>query len=115
MKVMFILFCLSISSLFGQTVAKDSIVESQEILEFQPVKNLFDESRWTRVSANRFECRFLRLAVELKDFQYHLIQMDGDKKTLISHESYKVITKVIINLTLNGRANLGLHDMEEIQ
>ena len=67
---------------------------------FSPDKRLLNEEIWQRVSVNRFECDFLRLAVELSGNEYLLYEMDGNKRLLIRHEQYSMISKAIAKLTL---------------
>jgi len=103
-KLLLLLALLCLNSIFSQT--RDSIPNQNviEVQEFEPHKSLLDSERWKRVSPNRFECSFLRLAVELENFKYHLIEMDGGKRTLIQHENYRIITKAIMKLTLRSSA-----------
>ena len=76
-----------------------------DIEAFQPDVKLMNTSIWKRVTANRFECEFLRLAVELKNNEYWLLEMDGNKRLLARHEHYSVISQVIVNLTLRRSPN----------
>ncbi len=110
-KILFMLFFIG-QSIFGQHVENDTIMNTQEIQQFQPDRKLLNAELWTRVSPNRFECRFLRLAVELRGYQYHLVEMDGNKRILISSSDYKVITNAILKLTLNETPNFSAIGME---
>ena len=77
----------------------------EEVEAFQPHVKLLNTSIWNRVSANRFECDFLRLAVELRNHEYWLLEMDGQKRLLARHEQYAVISHVIVHLTLRRTPN----------
>lgn len=72
---------------------------------FVPHPRLLQEHRWTRVSTYRFECPFLRLAVEFKDHNYVLMEMDGEKRVLAKNINYEIITRKIMELTLNSQPN----------
>ena len=72
---------------------------------FQPHIKLLNTSIWNRVTANRFECDFLRLAVEWRNHQYWLLEMDGQQRLLARHEQYAVIAHVIVHLTLRRTPN----------
>ena len=72
---------------------------------FVPHPRLLQEHRWTRVSTYRFECPFLRLAVEFKDHTYVLMEMDGEKRVLARSINYEMITRKIMELTLNPQPN----------
>lgn len=70
---------------------------------FVPHPNLLNEELWTRVSAYRFECEFLRLAVEFRDHNYVLVEMDGEQRELAKSIDYELIKNKIVELTLNTR------------
>ena len=70
---------------------------------FVPHPNLLNEELWTRVSAYRFECEFLRLAVEFRDHNYVLVEMDGEQRELAKSINYELIKNKIVELTLNTR------------
>lgn len=76
-----------------------------DIEAFQPDVKLLNTEIWNRVTAYRFECEFLRLAVELKNNEYWLLEMDGNKRLLARHEHYWFISRVIVNLTLRRSPN----------
>lgn len=106
---------LSISPLCAQEMLQASMnlgnnnissIEKVEVEAFAPARPLLNKQLWNRVTVNRFECPFLRLAVELKDMHYILMEMDGDKRIIIKNPHYDVITKAIMKLTLNSRPNL---------
>lgn len=65
-------------------------------------RKLVNSDIWQRVSNNRFECKFLRLAVEIRNNQYFLIEMDGDKLVLAHDFDYNNIRNEIEKLTLNS-------------
>ena len=73
---------------------------------FVPHPRLLDTERWTRVSTYRFECEFLRLAVEFRDHSYILLEMDGEHRVLARSIDYNKISQRIIELTLNPRPNM---------
>lgn len=108
LKLLLLVLIIWSSNLFAQS--KDSLVDQNTIVvqEFEPDRSLLDTFRWTRVTPNRYECSFLRLAVELKDFKYFLIEMDGNKRVLISSESYSIIRQAIMKLTLRTSPNLSV-------
>lgn len=73
---------------------------------FVPHPNLLNEELWTRVSDYRFECEFLRLAVEFRDHNYVLVEMDGEQRDLARSIDYELIKNKIVELTLNTKPNL---------
>lgn len=79
---------------------------NNDIEAFRPNEKLLNKQIWQRVAANRFECKFLRLAVELKNNEYLLLEMDGNKRLLARHEQYSIISGYIVNLTLRPSPNL---------
>ncbi len=109
-----ILLCAVLSALstFSQEIpelVKDSVNEKfkapsgREV--FHTDLRLLNTSVWQRVTANRFECDFLRLAVEWRNNEYWLLEMDGNKRLLAHHEDYSVISQVIVRLTLRREPN----------
>ena len=66
-----------------------------------PNNNLSDNLVWKRVSEYRYECEFLRFAVEYKSNAYALYELDEPKRLLVKSESYKDITREIVKLTIN--------------
>jgi hypothetical protein len=69
---------------------------NNEIEAFSPDKRLLNEDIWQRVSVNRFECKLLRLAVELGNDEYLLMEMDGNKRLLFKHKQYSSVSKAIM-------------------
>lgn len=69
---------------------------------FVPHPYLLNKSLWKRVSDYRFECEYLRLAVEFKDHTYVLIEMDGDNRILARSIYYERISNKITELTLRS-------------
>lgn len=67
---------------------------------FKPDRKLTNKNIWYRISLYRFECGFLRLAVEWQDKEYVLYEMDGAKRELARSKDYSDIEKVIVKLTL---------------
>ena len=62
---------------------------------FSPPIKLLNKEIWHRVSPTRFECEYLRLAVEYQDFEYVLYEMDGEKRELSRAREYSTIGKEI--------------------
>ena len=79
---------------------------NSDIEAFIPDAKLLNTSIWNRVTANRFECKFLRLAVELRNNEYWLLEMDGLKCLLARDKNYMVISHVITQLTLRSTPKL---------
>ena len=79
----------------------------QEFYSFKPSEKLLNEEIWTRVSNTRFECNFLRLAVEYQDFEYVLYEMDGPKRELSRAPDYKTIATEIAMNTVRNTPYLG--------
>lgn len=79
---------------------------NNKVVFFTPHRKLLNEEVWKRVSEIRFECDYLRLAVEWKDYQYVLLEMDEGKRILAKSDKYSTIAFAIVNLTLNPRPML---------
>jgi hypothetical protein len=79
---------------------KENVITNAEISSFAPNKKLLNQEIWTRVSENRFECNYLRLAVELRNFAYILKEMDGKEHILAIEFNYYYIRNKILELTL---------------
>lgn len=75
-------------------------IESERKNRFSPHSKLAQKRLWKRVSMYRFECAYLRLAVEWQEKKYVLVEMDGGKKELAWSADYKDIQLVITRLTL---------------
>jgi len=75
-------------------------IKSEKKNRFIPHLNLGQKMIWERVSMYRFECPYLRLAVEWQEKEYVLVEMDGDKKELARFTDFKDIKLVIMKLTL---------------
>ena len=108
---LFTFFCLSFSASAQLVIDRPEPEMEQEeagleTATFIPHPRLMDRDRWTRVSTYRFECHFLRLAVEFKDHSYVLMEMDGQKRILARSINYNEISQKIIELTLNPRPSL---------
>jgi len=69
---------------------------------FTPPKKLLNNDIWIRVSDTRFECVFLRLAVEYQNFEFVLYEMDGQKRELSRAIKYSTISSEIANNTLRS-------------
>ena len=79
--------------------AADTIYKSSV---FVPHPRLLNTRLWKRVSEYRFECEYLRLAVEFNNHTYVLIEMDGDKRILARSIDYIIISNKIKELTLRN-------------
>jgi hypothetical protein len=62
---------------------------------FTPPLKLLNKKIWERVSHTRFECHYLRLAVEYQDSEYVLYEMDGAKRELSRAREYSTIGREI--------------------
>lgn len=69
---------------------------------FAPNDKLLIQEIWKRVDEYRFECEFLRLAVEYRNQEYLLIEMDGNHRILARDVHYSVISDRILELTLKN-------------
>ena len=112
-KCINIFFMFVVLSTFSQErldkVCDTTITRSKadhDIEAFIPDTKLLNTSIWNRVTANRFECKFLRLAVELRNNEYWLLEMDGLKCLLARDKNYTVISHVITQLTLRSTPKL---------
>lgn len=86
---------------------------NNKVVSFTPNKKLLNKELWTRVSEVRFESDFLRLAVEWKNFEYQLLEMDKGKRVLAKSSKYSDIANSIINLTLRKSAFLPSSSMAQ--
>lgn len=114
-KLVFILIVLffPIEVLSQQTPAKKIKIENNDNVDeflFVPDKKLLNGDFWTRVSPLRFESSFLRLAVEWKNNEYQLLEMDGNKRVLARSKDYHYISKSIINLTSAKKIKIESND-----
>ena len=75
-------------------------IKSERKNRFIPHLKLAQKMLWERVSMYRFECAYLRLAVEWQEKEYVLLEMDGEKKELTRSKDFKDIQLVITKLTL---------------
>lgn len=69
---------------------------------FAPNDKLLIQEIWNRVNEYRFECEFLRLAVEYHNHEYLLLEMDGGKRILFRDAHYSMISEEIVRLTLKS-------------
>jgi len=108
MKVFLYFMMLSVLNVFSQVAdGEEKNMDTENNIQFQsysfvPSRNLLNEEIWNRVSEFRFECIYLRLAVELKNNGYVLIEMDGDHRELAKSTDYNVISQKIVELTLRN-------------
>ena len=106
MKMFLIIVLFSTLNALAQVVndtLKKTDIESNIIFNsysFIPHPKLLNKEIWNRVSEFRFECDFLRLAVEFKEHSYVLVEIDGEKRELARSIDYRVISQNIIYLTL---------------
>ena len=83
---------------FAQKTTEGKILKQlafEEVYTFNPPRKLMNEEIWTRVSNTRFECNFLRLAIEYQDFEYVLYEMDGLKRELSRARDYNTLGEEI--------------------
>ena len=66
-------------------------IADNAMYSFIPPLKLLNKEIWTRVADTRFECNFLRLAVEYQNNEYVLFEMDGNKLELSRASEYKTI------------------------
>ena len=108
MKVFLYFMMLSVLNVFSQVAdGEEKNMDTENNIQFQSYsfvhsRNLLNEEIWNRVSEFRFECIYLRLAVELKNNGYVLIEMDGDHRELAKSTDYNVISQKIVELTLRN-------------
>jgi len=81
--------------------AKNTNTTTKVVYSKAPNRKLANKDLWHRISEQRFECPFLRLAVEYSDNKYILIEMDENKRILASDTNYATIEKEINKLTLS--------------
>jgi hypothetical protein len=67
----------------------------KDAYSFIPPIKLLNKEIWNRVSNTRFECTFLRLAVEYQEFEYVLFEMDGLKRELSRAPKYSILGEEI--------------------
>lgn len=111
MKLIFPLFfwILFSNDVYGQDTIEQPQSSASKIEfnytnpSFVPHRNLMNTDLWKRVGNNRFECEYLRLAVEFRDHTYVLIEMDGEERIMARSINYNRISSKIIELTLNSR------------
>lgn len=94
MKTLFpicaLLFAFSSFSQESIAVHKAKIADAKMYSFIPPVK-LLNKEIWNRVADTRFECDFLRLAVEYQNNEFVLYEMDGNKLELSRASEYKTI------------------------
>ena len=96
------------TNLFAQNSNENKLLKDlvkEEYYTFVPSKELLNSEIWTRVSNTRFECNFLRLAVEYQDFEYVLYEMDEPKRELSRAPEYHIIRNEITLNTLRSSPN----------
>ena len=99
MKHLIIVFVIAYATNSYAQKANDNesskLLTIEEAYTFVPPKKLLNKEIWTRVSNTRFECNFLRLAVEYLDFEYVLFEMDDLKRELSRAREYHIIGEEI--------------------
>ena len=75
---------------------------TKAVYSFAPNNKLSNEKIWDRVSEYRFECAFLKLAIEYHNNVYFLSEMEGEKRLLARDIQFTTIVEEIANLTLNN-------------
>ena len=73
------------------TAVHKSKIADAKMYSFIPPIKLLNKEIWTRVADTRFECEFLRLAVEYQNNEFVLFEMDGNKLELSRASEYKII------------------------
>jgi len=88
--------------------AQDSTyVEPPVVYGYSHHPKLGNTELWHRASETRYECIYLRLAVEADGNVFKLIEMDPDYRILKESWNYSVISQEIIRLTLRRTPYLG--------
>lgn len=90
-----LLLCAFTSFSQESTVIHKTKIANNEAYSFIPPTKLLNKEIWSRVANTRFECNFLRLAVEYQNSEYILYQMDGNKLELSRASEYKIIGEEI--------------------
>lgn len=106
-----LLYCAASYSQETDAIADNSLF-ANSIKEFVPniytrdwPRKLKNQSIWRHVAENRFECPFLKLAVEWDGVNYHLIETEGGKRIMCTNSNYSSISSKIVELTLNSTPN----------
>jgi len=97
-NLLFLCAILYATSSFSQEIKHPKTSKKNEVKQaysFLPPAKLLNKEIWTRVSNTRFECNYLRLAVEYQNFEYILLEMDGEKRELTRAPKYKIIGEKI--------------------
>jgi hypothetical protein len=116
MKTVIVIILLLFLSLSVTSQDTDSLKTKAEIQKeisistysFIPDKRLLNKYIWKRVSEYRFECAFLKLAVEFDKHthDYVLLEMEGGKREIFRDIHYELVSQVICRLTLNITPNI---------
>jgi len=109
--VFLLLYCVVSYTQEAYVIADNSLF-SNSVKEFVPnvytrdwPRKLKNQRIWKHVAENRFECPFLKLAVEWDGVNYHLIETEGGKRILCTNYKYSMISSKIVELTLNSTPN----------
>jgi len=103
-----LLYCVVSYTQETEAIA-DNSVSVLSVNEFVPnvytrdwPRKLKNQRIWKHVAENRFECPFLKLAVEWDGVNYHLMETEGGKRILCTNSNYSMISSKIVELTLNS-------------
>lgn len=80
-------------------------IADAKMYSFIPPVKLLNKEIWNRVADTRFECDFLRLAVEYQNNEFVLFEMDGNKLELSRASEYKTIGNEIAKNTFRVSPN----------
>ena len=68
-----------------------------------PSPELTSSDLWKKVSDNRYECDFLKLAIEWYGGDYLLVEMEGDERIIAKSRDYSKIQDLVVRLTLKDK------------
>ena len=100
--ILYTLCSFSQKSNYSKSSKKNAVDEAHS---FVPPTKLLNTEIWTRVSNARFECNFLRLAVEYQNFEFILFEMDGAKRELSRAPEYRILGEEIAMNTFRVSPN----------
>ena len=91
------------------------LLAKEEAYTFVPPIKLLNTDLWTRVSNTRFECHFLRLAVEYQGFEFVLYEIDEPKRELSRAAEYHIIAQEIaLNTVRSSPYIFGTNNMVSV-
>jgi len=106
-----LLYCLvsytqEIDAITGNSVSTSSTKEFvPNVYTRDWPRKLKNQRIWKHVAENRFECPFLKLAVEWDGVKYQLIETEEEGRILFANSDYSLISNKIVELTLNSSPN----------